>query len=373
VTWYYVPCISAPATEGSSSPSDSPESPPAPWLTLSGTPTQRPLSWRGWKTRPWIARLSGLTCARSTVERGAAAWISSLPASPASRSRKRGNVEVSMTGDGSGLTSPGSSLTWDRESCSWRTSPSLFDSGYLTSSPTLPTSGSMRNGVCSPRQPLAPLTNVNASGFSPWPGVTAMDAYGSGRTHPGADGYERQTLTDRAVRMWGTPVARDDQKSPEAHMAMKANMPGGPRHSATSLTVQAKMWPTPRASMGFTADDSASSNPNAGGNGLVSTAKEWSNAQVDQAMPVSELSRPNRPARRGLPSEHGRHAPTTPKGGNGGSPRADLNPRFVAALMGVPWDWLTPCTSVATDSFHAWQQQHSVNSSIEPAVIDGAA
>ena len=45
---------------------------------------------------------------------------------------------------------------------------------------------------------------------------------------------------------WPTPVANDDNKSPEAHLAMKARM-GGNRTAATSLQVVAKMtgWPTP--------------------------------------------------------------------------------------------------------------------------------
>ena len=37
-----------------------------------------------------------------------------------------------------------------------------------------------------------------------------------------------------------TPVANDDNKSPEAHMSMKASMKGGPRHKPTSLQVYAK-------------------------------------------------------------------------------------------------------------------------------------
>lgn len=57
--------------------------------------------------------------------------------------------------------------------------------------------------------------------------------------------------------------------------------------------------------------------------------------------------------------EHGRHDPTTGPDGNTGSNKADLNPRFVAALMGVPWDWLNPCTPVATDLYHEWQRKHS--------------
>ena len=47
---------------------------------------------------------------------------------------------------------------------------------------------------------------------------------------------------------WPTPVANDDNKSPDAHLAMKARM-GGNRTAVTSLQVMAKMagWPTPQA------------------------------------------------------------------------------------------------------------------------------
>ena len=291
MTWYYVPYTSAPAMEASSWPSDTPEWNAEPWLTLNGTPTQRPSSWNGWSRRGWIRLLSGLTCSRSTLERGAAEWISSLPVSPVSRSRWQVNSAVlTMTG-GFGLPSDGSSVRWDRDACSWRTSPSLFDSGYLTSLPTLPTSGSMRNGVCSQRLPLEPRTSDNDSGFSLWPTATSTDFKASGG-NPNGTGTHGTTLTDRAVRMWGTPVANDDQKSPEAHLAMKARMGGG-RKEPTSLTVQSKMWPN-----------------------------------------------------------YSHHAPTTTTDGNNGSPKADLNPRFVAALMGVPWDWLILSTSAATDSSH---------------------
>ena len=129
MTWYYVPSTCAPATEGSSLPCDSPASHPEPWLTSSGTPTQRPLSWRGWRTRPWIRLLSGLTSPPSTLSRGVAGWISSLPVSPASRSPRPASAVVLMTSDGCGHTLPGSSLTWDRDSSSWRTCPDLVRLG----------------------------------------------------------------------------------------------------------------------------------------------------------------------------------------------------------------------------------------------------
>jgi hypothetical protein len=214
-----------------------------------------------------------------------------------------------MTG-GSGLPSDGSSVTWDREQCSWRTSPDLFGPGSLTSSPILPTSGSMRSGVCTPRPTLVPLTDGNESGFSLWPTTTTSDSVGSGGYNP--DWGHGVTLTDRAVRMWGTPVARDDQKSPEAHLEMKARMGGG-RTEPTSLTVQSKMWHSPMAR-------------DCKGEGFE-----------DTNLPSQE-------------AEAFHLDPTTRTDGNDGSPRADLNPRFVAALMGVPWDWLTPSTSAATGS-----------------------
>jgi hypothetical protein len=56
-----------------------------------------------------------------------------------------------------------------------------------------------------------------------------------------------------------------------------------------------------------------------------------------------------------------RHDPTTPTDGPTGSSKADLNPRFVAALMGVPWDWLTLSTSAATDSSPLALVKHSDN------------
>lgn len=81
----------------------------------------------------------------------------------------------------------------------------------------------------------------------------------------------------------------------------------------------------------------------------------------------------------GPPSQHDRKSPglatvvttsghpvvTTSTDGESGPPKVDLSPRFVEALMGVPQNWLTPCTSVATDSYQRWLRLHSLSS---PAV-----
>ncbi|MGB5760819.1 MAG: hypothetical protein WBM50_28145, partial [Acidimicrobiales bacterium] len=147
-----------------------------------------------------------------------------------------------------------------------------------------------------------PLTNATDGGS--WPTATATDAKQSRGSGP-----SDITLTE-AVRMWGTSVARDDQKSPEAHLAMKDRMGGG-RTEVTSLTVQSKMWATPRASMN-------------------------ENRTTQHAPSHGETHG------RTLAGDAASHqAETTTPDGNNGSPRADLNPWFVAALMGLPWDWLT--------------------------------
>ena len=109
---------------------------------------------------------------------------------------------------------------------------------------------------------------------------------------------------------WPTPVAHDDQKSPEAHLAMKASMPGGPRSTVTSLTVAAKMWPT------ATATDSCSSGGNpdttgthgttltdAGGAELVDTDEQGRQGRIDA---------PGRTGRESLPQQiRSRQDPTT--------------------------------------------------------------
>jgi hypothetical protein len=60
------------------------------------------------------------------------------------------------------------------------------------------------------------------------------------------------------------------------------------------------------------------------------------------------------------PAASHQHA-TTPQPGHNGSQKVDLNPWFVATLMGLPPDWLTHCTSAVTDLCRKQQQQQSDN------------
>lgn len=207
--WLHVPACSpsAAASEGSISGFDWPAE-RAPFVTSSGTPTPRPCSWRGWRTRGWIARLSGLTLSDSTLEHGVASWISSLRDTPASPSASPGSEAAPTTNGTSGPTSPASSETASPASSSLRTSQGTFPWDSTPCSLTLPPWGSMRHGVVYER--ATPGLRTHGDGSSCWPTATSMDANSSGAwaysTESGR--HAGTTLTDAAVRLWATPTAR---------------------------------------------------------------------------------------------------------------------------------------------------------------------
>jgi hypothetical protein len=65
----------------------------------------------------------------------------------------------------------------------------------------------------------------------------------SGKTAGGGGEFHKQAM------QWPTPCANDDNKSPEARMAMKASMPGGPRQTITSLQVLVKAQTSAKAKL----------------------------------------------------------------------------------------------------------------------------
>jgi len=297
MSWIHVPRSYLSAPESEASTSDSVPADFAPWVTSSGTPTQRPSSWRGWKTRDWIKLLSGATYRHSTLERGAAKWISSLPVTHASRSASQATELAPMTSDTYGRTSCESSSN-PKPPCSFaRTSLDPFRLGSPTSSPTLPKAGLMRSGIYSARQTWAHRTG--AKGCSSWP--TAKVQTGDYQYSSG-DHAKPVLNLEGAAKAWATPRARDDNRSPEAHLAWKARM--GESH-VSSLQVMAAMWATPRTS--------DTNGPGQHGDGA--------------------------PDLRTQAATHGLQVQKIAKGGPDTSQKAVLNPSFVEALMGLPRDW----------------------------------
>ena len=151
MTWLYLPpdaltqptageaCAdsrSARASVASTSASTSPSPAIELFVTSSGTPMPRPLSWRGWKTRPWIKRLSGTTLKPSTAKHGVAQWISSMAAIRASLSALPEENSETKTRAISGLTSLASSMKSDRQSVSSKMSADIYDWGSNKSTMT---------------------------------------------------------------------------------------------------------------------------------------------------------------------------------------------------------------------------------------------
>jgi len=120
-----------------------------------------------------------------------------------------------MTKDGSGLSLSAPFAVFGPDGSLQRTSrdSSLFQAEMDSApcSPRWPRWGTMRSGRCFQLPPLERLTDGNGSG------------------------------------LWHTPVANDDNKTPAAHLAMKARMKGGPRYQITSLQVEVQLWRTPRS------------------------------------------------------------------------------------------------------------------------------
>lgn len=257
--WLYVPSTtspSAPASEALTSESISPCPKPAVWLTLNGKPTQRPLSWPGWKTRPWIARLSGTILQPSTADLGAEQWISRLRAS---RARETASPASASSGTIPATSGPLPGASFARlaaDSSSWRTSSaSLFPTELLDEKPlsegsseSWPKTGGMRNGVCFQRKGSAP--RISASGSSSWPTVRTC----AGTRSSGANRTE-------FTRLWPTVRAKEDG----AYQVSDGRQ-------VETLTGAARGWPSPRAEDA----ESCGAHPNGGGDSLTAQAKLWS-------------------------------------------------------------------------------------------------
>lgn len=205
---------------------------------------------------------------------------------------------------------------FDPGTSSWRTSQLslLEDSGECLE--TWPRSGMTRSGTAFQLQPLAPLTGGIASG------------------------------------LWPTPVARDDGKTLEAHLAMKQRMKGGPRKTITSLTVMVKavergLWPTPSVKGNYNRKGLSAKS----GDGLATAVNNWPTptksdggngpgrartTQVGNNLRTAVAESYKTPT--AAPFSHGGsggelHKQVAPSGG-------PLNPQWVAWLMGFPIDWL---------------------------------
>ena len=190
----------------------------------------------------------------------------------------------------------------------------------------------MRNGVCSPQPPLVPLTSGNGSGS--WPTPRAVSAPRSS-----AQGTAGPTLAEVALgrdgsKMWPTPRA-----SMNENRTTKPAPTHGVTHGAT-LAGTAALWPTPQ-----TADGHKLS-----GQSPETAARKAAKGQQKNLLGAVHASTASRLHQ------------TTPPDGLSTPVRADLNPRFVEALMGLPHGWLTSSISEATGSSRSVPPRPSASS-----------
>ena len=189
----------------------------------------------------------GTTSGHSTGPSGEASSTSSPEVSRVRTSQSRGRAPASAeNGPDSGGRWLASFARFDRDSSSWKTPQLSLVEDSTLSSETWPRSGTMRNGECWERPPLALLIDESESGFSraSIPTPTAGDSKSSGsRNTPSSRAHGGLSLTDYVRRdggrgrMWPTPTV-DAATERTAKYAQ-----GG-----TSLSLAVRMLPTPTSS-----------------------------------------------------------------------------------------------------------------------------
>lgn len=207
--WLVLPSsVCAAASAASTSLSDSACQALASSATWRGKPMPPRFWLRAWQRETWMRRLSGATCDLSTATRGVASWMESLRATRASHSASPAADAESRTRGTCGPTSGASSARSARDGSSPRTSPATWALGSPRSWPTLPPSGSMRHGVCSPLPAVEPSTCAGGStGWVPTP--TAKDADQSARHTTRTGNSNPGTSLVDYVRLYPTPRASD--------------------------------------------------------------------------------------------------------------------------------------------------------------------
>ncbi len=247
--WLYVPrgCYpSAPGSEVSTSGSVSLSQVPELWVTSSGTATRRPLSWRGWGTRPWTRLLSGMTLQPSTADDGVERWISSQRDFHVSPGPPPVPGPEPLIRGGSGRISRASLVRWDPSGSFWRMSQdSLVEGDSRRYSGHWPRSGSMRNGRVYGRPKLGHRTDESGSSSSDdggaWPTPEQSDGNG-GRVSKEMGGF-RPSGAKRAIPL-GTATAK--WSTPRANEREQYNS----QDATVALSRQANLWGTPRAIYG---------------------------------------------------------------------------------------------------------------------------
>lgn len=303
MAWLYVPGL-ADLNSGSCSRSLA----TVPSLTSRGKPLPLVALSRAWKKGGYIRLLSGMTWSPSMADVGVDTWMSSLPASRVSPGVPPEPAKARPMSAGSGPPSGIGFAKWIPALSGWRMCLPLFpEADWPSFSGIWPTSGSMRNGICS-EQPTSGRP-IAANDCSCWPTTSEADARSSwpapnvpnggrssGTRNYDEDGHKRQIDLGATAACWPTPASRD-YRSPnaESYAARGGESKGerlpnfvahlwqtpatdsfrsrsGDRNNEQGLDQQVRMWATPRAEDG----ESCGNHPGAkGGDSLTGQTRFW--------------------------------------------------------------------------------------------------
>ena len=362
MAWLYVPA-SADSNSDSGSRSDTDINV---WVMSSGTPMQRPLSWRGWKTRPWIRRLSGTISKPSMAARSADSWISSLRATRANHSPAQVSDVAKTIRDTYGRTFDVLCRKYSPDFVSSRTSQTTFDWAMKPSTKTFENLATRLRQESTARLKWARATSENDSSY--WPTARAS-ANENRTTKPPPSQRTTRTLAGEATG-WATP-----RQNESGCFQRDSGIKGRERPTLTGQTkaFQTPNWMTPSA---FAETAEKCGKPDRG-----RTAKSSGRTLTGQTLELYGLG-PH--ANSGPPS----FPPTQKTSHRGpkytvltlGLPRLyrmllhlkwfraritrRLNPSFVEWLMNFPSGW-TACGRSVTPSYLLWLQRHSAALSLE--------
>lgn len=180
------------------------------YVTLSGKPTARPLSWRGWETRPWMKLLYGTISQPLTASRGVESWISLLRATHASLSQSLANEKESQTSGIYGLKLPELSERFNPALYSSKTclEQLTFDMDIKPNSKAWATE--LRRDYS---RRLKWGHRIGGSGCSCWPTPRGSENENRTTRHAPSHGNTHgKTLAGEAGN-WGTPRANDYKSS----------------------------------------------------------------------------------------------------------------------------------------------------------------
>lgn len=347
-------------------------------VSLSGKAVLRPLSWREWRTRPWVRLLSGAISPPSTADAGVDAWISSLRDSRASRSASPAINVGWMTSATSGPMSPASLASAERSGCSSKTSPASSQPSLLTDEPPSRSSSMTSKGwitklrsASSQRRRLAGHIFANAS--SSWPTPDAGARQGHNRSM--SEGAAERPLLAEAAKHWPTPDANTATYSngrfgrnlreaaslwatpSVADLTGGHAARGGDRSEEMLLPGQARVlsenWPPPRAE-----DMEGVLNHPGAIDSLTGAARLWPTPENADASRGSDTHVRGNPTLLGA-SRSFLQGETTridgePSSAPGPSSPRQLNPVFVEWLMGWPLGWTDPGSPLPATEWSRW-------------------